>query len=139
MLLALEDSLSTDCWCRLFVCTEQLIKEILVFRNWCDHVLILGDILYTGSLDVPSSAMELDLAKAGMHMLVEKPISMRPAEEVERLAQVKMLSLSWCFVPIPELLNSHCKGTDLEHSTFTICTKISARWPHFRSPRLPTG
>ncbi len=44
--------------------------------------------LLSGSLDVPQYAMELDLAKAGMHMLVEKPISMRPAEEVERLAQV---------------------------------------------------
>ena len=32
--------------------------------------------------------MEVDCAKAAMHMLVEKPISMRPAEEVERLAQV---------------------------------------------------
>ena len=32
--------------------------------------------------------MELDLANAGIHMLVEKPISMRPAEEVNRLAQV---------------------------------------------------
>ena len=41
-----------------------------------------------GSLDVPSSAMEMDLAKAGMHMLIEKPISMRPAEEVERLGKV---------------------------------------------------
>ena len=33
--------------------------------------------------------MEVDCAKAAMHMLVEKPISMRPAEEVERLAQVR--------------------------------------------------
>lgn len=33
--------------------------------------------------------MEVDLAKAGMHLLVEKPISMRPAEEVERLAEVR--------------------------------------------------
>ena len=41
-----------------------------------------------GSLDVPSSAMELDLAKAGMHMLIEKPISMRPEEEVHRLGKV---------------------------------------------------
>ncbi len=32
--------------------------------------------------------MEMDLAKAGMHMLIEKPISMRPAEEVERLGKV---------------------------------------------------
>jgi predicted dehydrogenase len=30
--------------------------------------------------------MEMDLAKAGLHMLIEKPISMRPAEEVQRLA-----------------------------------------------------
>lgn len=37
---------------------------------------------------MPSSAMEMDLAKAGMHMLIEKPISMRPAEEVERLGKV---------------------------------------------------
>lgn len=34
--------------------------------------------------------MEVDIAKAGLHMLVEKPISMRPAEEVERLAQVNL-------------------------------------------------
>lgn len=32
--------------------------------------------------------MELDLAKAGMHMLIEKPISMRPEEEVGRLGKV---------------------------------------------------
>ena len=32
--------------------------------------------------------MEVDLAKAGLHMMIEKPISMRPVEEVERLAQV---------------------------------------------------
>ena len=37
---------------------------------------------------MPSSAMELDLAKAGMHMLVEKPISMRPEEELQRLGKV---------------------------------------------------
>ena len=36
--------------------------------------------------------MEVDLAKAGLHMLVEKPISMRPAEEVERLSQVSLTS-----------------------------------------------
>ena len=41
-----------------------------------------------GALDIPAKAMEVDCAKAAMHMLVEKPISMRPAEEVERLAQV---------------------------------------------------
>ena len=41
-----------------------------------------------GSLDIAAKAMEVDIAKAGLHMLVEKPISMRPAEEVERLAQV---------------------------------------------------
>ena len=41
-----------------------------------------------GSLDVPSSAMEYDLAKAGMHMLIEKPISMRPTEEIGRLGKV---------------------------------------------------
>ena len=45
-------------------------------------------LCYAGSLDVPSSAMELDLAKAGMHMLIEKPISMRPEEEVGRLGKV---------------------------------------------------
>lgn len=43
---------------------------------------------YAGSLDHPAKAMELDLAKAGLHMLIEKPISMQPAEEVQRLAQV---------------------------------------------------
>ena len=37
---------------------------------------------------MPSSAMEYDLAKAGMHMLIEKPISMRPTEEVGRLGKV---------------------------------------------------
>ncbi|BDA44533.1 Uncharacterized protein UNK4.17 [Coccomyxa sp. Obi] len=53
-----------------------------------DAMIIGVPPLIHGSLDVPQYAMELDLAKAGMHMLVEKPISMRPAEEVERLAQV---------------------------------------------------
>ena len=48
----------------------------------------------SGSLDVPEYAMELDLAKAGIHMLVEKPISMRPAEEVNRLAKVHTQLLS---------------------------------------------
>ena len=38
--------------------------------------------------------MEVDIAKAGLHMLIEKPISMRPAEEVERLAQVILFLLS---------------------------------------------
>ena len=42
----------------------------------------------TGSLDIAAKAMEVDIAKAGLHMLIEKPISMRPAEEVERLSQV---------------------------------------------------
>lgn len=32
--------------------------------------------------------MDIELAKAGLHMMIEKPISMRPVEEVERLAQV---------------------------------------------------
>ena len=32
--------------------------------------------------------MELDFVRAGVHMLVEKPISMRPAEEVLRLGEV---------------------------------------------------
>ena len=32
--------------------------------------------------------MEVDIAKAGLHMLIEKPISMQPAEEVERLSKV---------------------------------------------------
>ena len=32
--------------------------------------------------------MEYDLAEAGMHMLIEKPISMRPEEEVGRLGKV---------------------------------------------------
>lgn len=38
--------------------------------------------------------MEVDIAKAGLHMLIEKPISMRPAEEVERLAQVSLCPMS---------------------------------------------
>lgn len=38
--------------------------------------------------------MEVDIAKAGLHMLIEKPISMRPAEEVERLAQVSLFPIS---------------------------------------------
>lgn len=37
---------------------------------------------------MPSSALEIDLAKAGMHMIIEKPISMRPEEEVGRLGKV---------------------------------------------------
>ena len=47
--------------------------------------------MYAGSLDIAAKAMEVDIAKAGLHMLIEKPISMRPAEEVERLAQVILL------------------------------------------------
>ncbi|KAK9908431.1 hypothetical protein WJX75_007736 [Coccomyxa subellipsoidea] len=53
-----------------------------------DAMIIGVPPMLHGSLDVPSCAMEVDLAKAGMHLLVEKPISMRPAEEVERLAEV---------------------------------------------------
>lgn len=57
------------------------------------HSLQLTKVVYavTGSLDVAARAMEVDCAKAAMHMLVEKPISMRPAEEVERLAQVTLV------------------------------------------------
>lgn len=47
-----------------------------------------------GSLDIAARAMEVDIAKAGLHMLIEKPISMRPAEEVERLAQVSLFPIS---------------------------------------------
>ena len=42
--------------------------------------------------------MEVDIAKAGLHMLIEKPISMRPAEEVERLAQVDLFQI-FCMDP----------------------------------------
>ena len=45
-------------------------------------------LMSAGSLDIAAKAMEVDIAKAGLHMLIEKPISMRPAEEVQRLAQV---------------------------------------------------
>jgi hypothetical protein len=59
-------------------------------RAGSSHSLHLNlESKHAGSLDVPSCAMEVDLAKAGMHLLVEKPISMRPAEEVERLAEVR--------------------------------------------------
>ena len=51
------------------------------------QVVIYG---FAGSLDIPSKALEIDLAKAGLHMMIEKPISMRPVEEVERLAQARM-------------------------------------------------
>ncbi len=48
----------------------------------------IDNVWTSGSLDLAAKSMEVDIAKAGLHMLVEKPISMRPAEEVERLAQV---------------------------------------------------
>lgn len=41
-----------------------------------------------GSMDIAGKTMDIELAKAGLHMMIEKPISMRPVEEVERLAQV---------------------------------------------------
>ena len=44
----------------------------------------------SGSMDIAGKTMEIDLAKAGLHMMIEKPISMRPVEEVERLAQVAL-------------------------------------------------
>lgn len=52
------------------------------------HPLLYDRGSCAGSLDIAAKAMEVDIAKAGLHMLIEKPISMRPAEEVERLAQV---------------------------------------------------
>ena len=55
---------------------------------------------------MPSSAMEYDLAKAGMHMLIEKPISMRPEEEVGRLGKVGL-----CLVKPPWELDSLSHGT----------------------------
>ena len=44
--------------------------------------------LCSGSVDIAAKTMDIELAKAGLHMMIEKPISMRPVEEVERLAQV---------------------------------------------------
>ncbi|KAK9814110.1 hypothetical protein WJX72_000797 [[Myrmecia] bisecta] len=41
-----------------------------------------------GAVRDPALNMEVQLAEAGVHMLIEKPISMQPAEEVEELAQV---------------------------------------------------
>lgn len=49
----------------------------LVKPGWC-----------AGSVDIATKTIDIDLAKAGLHMMIEKPISMRPVEEVERLAQV---------------------------------------------------
>eukprot|EP00891_Asterochloris_glomerata_P005142 jgi/Astpho2/5142/Aster-06353 len=40
-----------------------------------------------GRIDDPEKTLELDFAHAGVHMLVEKPITMTTAEEVERLAE----------------------------------------------------
>lgn len=67
-------------------------------------------VAMTGSLDVPSFAMELDLARAGMHLLVEKPISMRPAEEVHRLAKVLPVILIYTLVHFTTLTTHvlHC-------------------------------
>ena len=42
-----------------------------------------------GRIDDPEKTLELDFAHAGVHMLVEKPITMTTAEEVERLAEVR--------------------------------------------------
>ena len=44
---------------------------------------------HAGRIDDPEKTLELDFAHAGVHMLVEKPITMTTAEEVERLAEVR--------------------------------------------------
>ena len=36
---------------------------------------------------MPGGAVELDLAEAGIHMFVEKPVSTRPIEEVAELSR----------------------------------------------------
>lgn len=41
----------------------------------------------TGSLHDPSARIELDLARAGVHFFVDKPLSVRPSEEVRQLAR----------------------------------------------------
>ena len=46
--------------------------------------------------------MDIDLAKAGLHMMIEKPISMRPVEEVERLAQV-LVTFTQCMNMMPTI------------------------------------
>lgn len=50
-------------------------------------------------MDIAGKTMDIDLAKAGLHMMIEKPISMRPVEEVERLAQV-VLAKHTCHIPM---------------------------------------
>ncbi|KAK9807571.1 hypothetical protein WJX72_003082 [[Myrmecia] bisecta] len=42
---------------------------------------------FHGSLDDPNADIEVQLARAGVHQFVEKPLSVRPAEEVGRLSQ----------------------------------------------------
>ena len=83
-----------------------------------DFLLYLNLFVCAGSLDIAAKAMEVDIAKAGLHMLIEKPISMRPAEEVERLAQVVSLSSSpACTYKIPQF---YC-ASNVDHMSPHVC------------------
>lgn len=84
-----------------------------------------------GSLDVPQFAMEKDLADAGLHMLIEKPISMRPAEEVGRLAKVcPAIPLPGKSLNCPCIMYAHLPGIDQnmldEHALQACCLS----WRH---------
>ena len=57
-------------------------------------------------MDIAGKTMDIELAKAGLHMMIEKPISMRPVEEVERLAQV-----FWLSIPIKRPCVVHKRST----------------------------
>lgn len=62
-------------------------KEMLDSKEKPDAAFIGVPPMYHGSLDDPKADIELQLAKAGIHLFVEKPLSLKPAEEVGRLAE----------------------------------------------------
>jgi predicted dehydrogenase len=62
-------------------------KEMLASPEKPQAAFIGVPPMYHGSIDDPKADIELQLAKAGIHLFVEKPLSVKSAEEVGRLAE----------------------------------------------------
>jgi len=62
-------------------------RELLNSPERPDALFIGLPPSYHGSIDDPKADIELQLAKAGVHIFVEKPLSVKPVEEVKRLAK----------------------------------------------------